>query len=60
MIRGLGTNLPVYVTRRSADGYTGTYYLSAWMPLLAILIVWLNVVCWGAYGLYLVGRLVVV
>ncbi len=51
MIRELGTSVPVYTTRKSGDGYTMTYSMSAWMPFLAMFIVWLNVVVWGIIGL---------
>ena len=50
---GLGVSLPIYVTRETAHGETAEYSLSLWMTLLAGLLVWLNVVLWGGYGIYL-------
>jgi hypothetical protein len=47
----LGISVPIYVTRKSADGETGSYSLSLWMTALAILLVWTNVVVWGVIGL---------
>lgn len=54
--RGLGTPLPIYVTRENANGQIAEFTLSAWMILLAMFIVWANVVLWGAYGLAAVVR----
>lgn len=51
-------SLPVYVTRKTANGYTGSYSLAAWMPLLAIALIWLNIVVWGCVGLYEAARIV--
>lgn len=55
---GLGTSLPIYVTRKSAEGETAEYSLSLWMTLVAILLVWLNVMAWGCLGLYVAVRVV--
>lgn len=41
---------PVYVTRKNASGETGTYSLSIWMTLLAMMLIWINVVFWGIVG----------
>jgi len=48
----LTDSLPIYVTRKDADGETGTYSLSGWAVLLAMLLIWLNIVVWGFLGLY--------
>ena len=42
---------PVYVTRENADGLTASYSMSFWMTLLAMFVVWANVVVWGVIGL---------
>lgn len=55
-LRGMGTPLPVYVTRKTAHGETAEYSLSFWMTLLAMLLVWLNVVVWGVIALIEAGR----
>lgn len=54
----LTDNAPVYVTRKTADGWTGSYYLPFWMTLTALLLAWLNIVAWGALGLYEAARIV--
>lgn len=51
MFENMGISVPVYVTRKTADGTTGSYSLSLWMPILAILLVWFNVVVWSIIGL---------
>lgn len=51
-LQGLGTSIPVYTTRKTADGYTMTYSMSAWMPFLALFLVVLNMIVWGVIGLY--------
>lgn len=48
---GLNESAPVYITRKSASGETGTYSMSLWMSLLAMMLVWLNVVAWSIVGL---------
>lgn len=53
---GLAT--PVYVTRKTADGMTGSLSISIWMQLVALLLIWLNVMVWSCFGLYEAGRLV--
>lgn len=57
-LEGLGMSLPVYVTRKTAHGETYQYSLSLWMTLLAIFLLWLNVVVWGAVGLIAAVRVV--
>ena len=50
---------PVYVTRKDADGETGTLYLAIWMQLAVLLIAWANAFGWGLYSLvHLVGNLI--
>lgn len=57
--RGLNTSLPIYTTRpHGRDGETASYSVSLWMTLLAGLLVWLNVVVWGAVGIYEAVRVV--
>lgn len=56
---GPATSIPIYTTRTSAAGETGSLSMSLWMALLAMLLVWANVVAWGFYGLYSVVRAVV-
>ena len=45
------TSMPVYVTRKTADGYTGQASLSAWLVMLILLLVAYNAVGWGIFGL---------
>lgn len=47
----LTDTMPIYVTRKAASGETGSLSLSIWMPLVALLLVWLNVVLWSIVGL---------
>lgn len=56
---GLNTSLPVYVTRKTANGQTASYSCPAWMPIFAVLLFLLNVIVWGGIGLYEAGRLIV-
>ncbi len=44
------TQIPVYVTRKTADGGTAQYSQSIALTLLAQCLVWLNVVLWGIVG----------
>lgn len=48
----LGISVPIYVTRQSANGETGSYFISLWVSLLCILIAILNIVLWGGIGIY--------
>ena len=50
LFENMGISAPVYVTRKTADGTTGSYSLSLWMTILAMLLVWLNVVVWSVVG----------
>lgn len=47
----LTDSMPIYVTRKDAGGETGTLSLSIWMPLVAMLLIWVNVIVWGVVGL---------
>jgi len=47
----LGIMAPVYVTRPTADGYIASYSLALYQSLLALLIIWLNVLLWGVIGI---------
>lgn len=58
IVGNLSASIPVYVTRKTADGYTGSLSLSIWMQLLALLLVWGNGVAWGLIGLYEAVRVV--
>lgn len=52
--------IPIYVTRaRGEDGGTGVFTLSPWLFLLTCVVLWLNAVGWGLYGLYLLATMVV-
>lgn len=57
--KGLGTAMPVYVTRQTADGLIAQYSLSLWMTLLAVFLLWANVVAWGIVGLIYAVRVFV-
>ncbi len=48
----LNTPVPVYVTRASAHGATGSYMVPAWMFLSAGLLLTLNIVLWSGIGLF--------
>lgn len=54
----MAASIPVYVTRKTADGKTGSLSLSIWTALLVLLLVWLNAVIWGCIGIYEAVRLV--
>ena len=47
----LNKNMPVYVTRETADGLTGSLSMSIWMALLAMLLIWVNIIVWGIIGI---------
>jgi hypothetical protein len=47
----LNMAMSVYTTRQDAHGQTASYSLSLWMTLLAMFLIWLNIVVWGAIGL---------
>jgi hypothetical protein len=51
-------SIPLYVTRKTADGYTGSYNVPAWMTILAMRLLWLNVVAWSLIGLYVAVKTV--
>lgn len=55
---GLGTTLPIYVTRKTADGQTAHYSLSLWMTVLVILLVWLSIIIWSIVGFITAFRVV--
>lgn len=54
----LADSTPIYVTRKTAGGETGSYGMSLWMSLIALLLIWLNVIVWGCLGLYEAVRVV--
>lgn len=50
---GLGQSMAFYVTRpHGRDKVTTSWEMSCWMILLALALVWSNIVAWGAIGLY--------
>ncbi len=54
----LTDQLPYYVTRKTADGYTAYFSLPAWLLLTAAKLFWLNVIVWGVVGLIVAVRVV--
>ncbi len=56
---GLNNSLPIYVTRKTANGDVASYSISIWMSLLVIFLGWTNAVVWGALGLYFAVKAVV-
>lgn len=44
--------LPVYVTRKDANGQTTTYSMSIWVTLFVMIVVGLNIIVWGLIALY--------
>ena len=50
-IEGLNNSIPVYVTRKTANGETVQYSQSLWMTLAVQLLVTFNAILWGIYGL---------
>ena len=58
-VYGLGTQIPIYVTRKTSKGETGSYSLSCWMPLLVMILAFLNAVAWGVLGLVFAVRVIV-
>lgn len=49
---------PIYVTRKSASGETGSYSMTLWMTLFAFLLVWANVMVWSVVGLVTAARVI--
>lgn len=45
------SNLPVYVTRKTAAGQTGDFSLSPGLAVSVFLLILLNVVGWSIFGL---------
>lgn len=54
----LRDSAPIYVTRKTASGETMQYDMSLWMSLVAILLVWVNVMVWGVVGLIVAVRVI--
>lgn len=52
-------SMPIYVTRKTADGDTGSLSMSIWMQLLVLFLLWLNAVIWGCLGIYKAVRVVI-
>lgn len=51
--------VPIYVTRQTAGGYVGSFSLASWQYGLVILVVLMNVLGWGVYGIVeLVGKVI--
>jgi len=56
---GLGKSMSVYVTRpHGTNKETYSYTMSAWMILLAMFLIWGNVIAWGCIGLYQAWRVI--
>jgi hypothetical protein len=55
--KALNMSTPVYVTRKDGDGRIMSYSMSAWMTLLAMAVIWLNVVAWGIFGMVELWRI---
>jgi len=50
--------MPVYVTRKTADGMQGDLYIAIVWVFLITLIIAANIIGWGIYGiLELIGKL---
>jgi hypothetical protein len=44
--------IPIYVTRKNANGVSATWTINAFIPLLAMFIVFANIILWGIFGFY--------
>jgi hypothetical protein len=55
----LTDEMPVYVTRPTAGGETGSMTISAWVPLVVMILTALNLIVWGTIGLVFAGVLIV-
>lgn len=47
----LNDSAPIYTTRKSAHGDTGSYSQTIWMSLLVQLLLWINAALWGCIGI---------
>jgi hypothetical protein len=47
-----GMELPIWVSRKNADGMISQFSVPMWLFMLIGLLVVLNVVLWGGIGLY--------
>jgi hypothetical protein len=47
----LGTQIPVYVTRETANGYIGALFFNAYACLSVLFLVIANALLWGAVGI---------
>lgn len=45
-------SLPIWVSRKTADGLTSSYSVPLWMFMLIGLITMFNLLLWGVIGLY--------
>lgn len=48
-------NMPLYVTRKTANGVTGDFSISPGLGVTIFLLVLLNIVGWSLYGLVELG-----
>lgn len=56
---GLSTDISIYTTRPHGKyKETSTYTLSLWMPLLVIMLGWINAVIWLGIALWEAGRII--
>ena len=53
-----GFQIPIYVTRKRADGCIGAINMGAWLMMIIYLLVVLNVLSWGVLGLYFAAKVV--
>jgi len=43
-------SLPVYVTNPRGDGFIADYSLNVWMAMLIYILILINALGWGIYG----------
>lgn len=56
---GLSNSMPIYTTREDANRESATYSLSLWMTLMAIFLIWANIIIWSLIGLFVAVRVIV-
>ncbi len=50
--------MPFYVTRKNAEGLSATWSVNAWIGLVLLILLQLNVLLWSIVGIYEAGRVI--
>jgi len=50
-MKNLGLVVPFYVTRVTASGETGAFYMNAWLAIFCFFLMWMNFLIWNIVAL---------